>query len=159
VEGYTRISSRECSERPERVLSIFKLLRRSGIDSEELIPPAYVAGGLCWNFRIIYGGYDPSGIGVLYRPAGLSRLAKSSPWNRYLGSLKVLKIPSLVRQPHSYSVLSPTDCFKIPAPRGLAPDDCWIWGEWGLKEYKWKGSFLGWFVVLFVPVEPTWWAI
>ncbi len=22
--------------------------------------------------------------------------------------------------------------------------DCWNWGEWGLKEYKWKGSFLGW---------------
>jgi hypothetical protein len=24
--------------------------------------------------------------------------------------------------------------------------DCWNWGEWGLKEYKWKMSFLRWFV-------------
>jgi hypothetical protein len=22
------------------------------------------------------------------------------------------------------------------------PADCWSWGEWGLKEYKWKGFFL-----------------
>ncbi len=27
----------------------------------------------------------------------------------------------------------------------------WNWGRWGLKEYKWKGSFLGLFVGLFVP--------
>ncbi len=24
----------------------------------------------------------------------------------------------------------------------------WNWGSWGLKEYKWKGPFLGWFVGL-----------
>ncbi len=24
----------------------------------------------------------------------------------------------------------------------MAPIDCWNWGEWGLKEDKWKGSFL-----------------
>ncbi len=28
---------------------------------------------------------------------------------------------------------------------------CWNWGEWGLQEDKWKGSFLGWFVGLIVP--------
>ncbi len=27
--------------------------------------------------------------------------------------------------------------------RRMAPADCWNWGEWRLKEYKWKGSFLG----------------
>ncbi len=27
--------------------------------------------------------------------------------------------------------------------RGMAPAGCWNWGEWGLKEYKSKGPFLG----------------
>ncbi len=27
--------------------------------------------------------------------------------------------------------------------RRMAPAVCWNWGEWRLKEYKWKGSFLG----------------
>ncbi len=35
----------------------------------------------------------------------------------------------------------------------VAPADCWNWGKWGLKEYKWKGSFLGWFAGLFMPVQ------
>ncbi len=26
--------------------------------------------------------------------------------------------------------------------RGVGPAVCWNWGEWGLKEYKWNGSFL-----------------
>jgi hypothetical protein len=30
-------------------------------------------------------------IGLLYRPARLHRLAESTPWNRFLGSLKVYK--------------------------------------------------------------------
>ncbi len=30
--------------------------------------------------------------------------------------------------------------------RWVAPADCWNWGEWVLKEYKWKGSFLSWLV-------------
>jgi len=30
-------------------------------------------------------------IGLSYRPARLHRLAESIPWNRFLGSLKVLK--------------------------------------------------------------------
>ncbi len=33
----------------------------------------------------------------------------------------------------------------------VAPAGCWNWGEWGFKEYKWKVSFLGWFVGLIVP--------
>ncbi len=37
--------------------------------------------------------------------------------------------------------------------RGVATADWWNWGRWGLKEYKWKGSFLGWFVKLVVPVQ------
>jgi hypothetical protein len=36
---------------------------------------------------------------------------------------------------------------------GWPPADCWNCGEWGLKEYKWKGSFLGWFVGLVVTVQ------
>ncbi len=48
----------------------------------------------------------------------------------------------------------------------VAPADCWNWGEWGLKEYKWKGSFLDCFVGLVVPVQEEsfilpwlrWWA-
>ncbi len=37
--------------------------------------------------------------------------------------------------------------------RGVAPADRWNWGEWGNKEYKWMGSFLGWFVGLAVPEQ------
>ncbi len=44
-----------------------------------------------------------------------------------------------------------------PRPRetreGVAPAACWNWGELGLKEYKWKRSFLGWFVGLVVPEQ------
>ncbi len=39
--------------------------------------------------------------------------------------------------------------------RRVAPADDWKWGEWGLKEYKWKGSFLGWFVRFVVSVQET----
>ncbi len=39
--------------------------------------------------------------------------------------------------------------------RGVAPADCWNWGEWGLTGYKWKRSFLGGFVGLIVPVQET----
>ncbi len=42
--------------------------------------------------------------------------------------------------------------FGIGSLHGLAPADCWNWGKWGLKEYKWKGSFLGCFVGLVVPL-------
>jgi hypothetical protein len=37
--------------------------------------------------------------------------------------------------------------------RGVAPADWWNWGEWELEEYKWKESFLGWFVGFLVPVQ------
>ncbi len=37
--------------------------------------------------------------------------------------------------------------------RGVAPADCWNWGKWGLLENIWKGSFLGWFVGLIVPLQ------
>jgi hypothetical protein len=36
------------------------------------------------------------GIGLSYRPARLHRLAKSTPWSRFLGSFKSLNIPSLM---------------------------------------------------------------
>jgi hypothetical protein len=39
--------------------------------------------------------------------------------------------------------------------REVVPADCWNWGEWGLKEYKWKVPFLGWFVGLVIPVQET----
>ncbi len=35
-------------------------------------------------------------IGLSYRPARLHRLAEAIPWNRFLGSVKVLQIPALV---------------------------------------------------------------
>ncbi len=39
--------------------------------------------------------------------------------------------------------------------RGVAPADCWNWGEWELKDYNRKGTFLGWFVGLVVPMQET----
>jgi hypothetical protein len=44
-----------------------------------------------WYFRTICGARNRVGIGLSYRPARLHRLSKSIPWNRFLGSLKVLK--------------------------------------------------------------------
>ncbi len=37
------------------------------------------------------GARNRVGTGISYRPARLHRMAKSIPWNRFLGSLKVLK--------------------------------------------------------------------
>ncbi len=37
--------------------------------------------------------------------------------------------------------------------RGMGPAVCWNWGEWGLKEYKWNGSFLVCSFELVVPVQ------
>ncbi len=35
----------------------------------------------------------------------------------------------------------------------VAPAKRWNWDEWGLKEYKLKGSFIGWYVGFVVPVQ------
>jgi hypothetical protein len=37
------------------------------------------------------GARNRVGIGLSYRPARLHRLAESIPWNRFLGSIKILK--------------------------------------------------------------------
>ncbi len=37
--------------------------------------------------------------------------------------------------------------------RGVAPADCLICGKWGLFQYIWKVSFLGWLVGLLTPVQ------
>ncbi len=39
--------------------------------------------------------------------------------------------------------------------REVAPADSWKWGRRGHKEYKWKGSFLGYFLGLVVSVQET----
>jgi hypothetical protein len=52
--------------------------------------------------------------------------------------------------------VSPLACYELLyfwEQRGLAPADCWNWGKWGHKEYKWKWSFLGWFVGLVVSIQ------
>jgi hypothetical protein len=46
---------------------------------------------LCWNFRTIYWGQEPSMNRVVVPAANLDRLAELIPWNRLLGFLKVLK--------------------------------------------------------------------
>ncbi len=50
---------------------------------------------LCWNFITIYRDYEPSRNRVVVLTARLHRLAEAIPWNRFLGSFKVLKMPSL----------------------------------------------------------------
>ncbi len=43
-----------------------------------------------------------------------------------------------------YSRLKYTNCSLYKRHhRGVAPADCWNRGKWRLKEYIWKGSFLG----------------
>jgi hypothetical protein len=49
-----------------------------------LISHYFLVREQCWNFRTIYGGLEPSRIGLLYRPARLHGLAES-----FLGSLEV----------------------------------------------------------------------
>ncbi len=51
-----------------------------------------------WNEQLCFGILDNLwgprnrlGLGLPHRPAGLQRLAESIAWNRFLGSLKVLK--------------------------------------------------------------------
>ncbi len=39
---------------------------------------------------------------------------------------------------------------KLSTERLESRGPCWNWGEWGLKEYKCKGFFLGWFFGLVV---------
>ncbi len=46
-----------------------------------------------------------------------------------------------------------TDETRETIERGVAPADCWNWGGWGLKEYKWKSSYFDWFVGLVVPLQ------
>ncbi len=65
----------------ENRVRIFKLLRSTKIDSNELIPPGCVAcGGILeqslWS-------RNREWIGLSYRPARQQRLAKSIPWNRF----------------------------------------------------------------------------
>jgi hypothetical protein len=45
--------------------------------------------------------------------------------------------------------------YKVEAERLESGGPCWLlkMSEWGLKEYKWKVSVLGWFFGLFVPVQ------
>jgi hypothetical protein len=100
---------------------IFEHLWSPGIDSKESIPPAYVAwraGTInlfylvpsphrlfknsssapydyekAWDgiFEQSMGARNQVGIGLSYRPARLHRLAEFIPWNRFLGSIQVLK--------------------------------------------------------------------
>ncbi len=55
----------------------------------------------------------------------------------------ILRIPG----PAPFFLVGP----EIPEMGG--PADCWNWGKWGLREYIWKGPFLGWFHGLLVPVQ------
>ncbi len=66
---------------------IFKLLWSQEIDSKESIPSAYVARARI--FKKSMGARHRVGIGLLYRPARLHRLAEFIPWNRLLGSINV----------------------------------------------------------------------
>ncbi len=45
----------------------------------------------CWNFWTVYGVRNQVGIGFSYRSSRPHRLAESIPWNRFLGSIEVLK--------------------------------------------------------------------
>ncbi len=87
----------------KRTEAVFlKFLRSPGIDSKELIPPAYALAGLynnpiptwflapldcsivpapCWYLKESMGTRNRVGIGLLYRLARLNRLAELIPRN------------------------------------------------------------------------------
>jgi hypothetical protein len=71
---------------------------------------------------------------------------KKDPFHMYTVSTVSRGHPSLVS-------LACKDTSERLQKGGFA--DCWDLGKWGLKEYKWKESFLGWFVGLFVPLQET----
>jgi hypothetical protein len=50
------------------------------------------SGTRAWIFKKSMGARNRGGIGLSYRPARLHRLAEFIPWNRFLGSINVLKI-------------------------------------------------------------------
>jgi hypothetical protein len=49
-------------------------------------------------FKKSMGARQRVGIGISYRPARLHRLAELMPWNRFLGSINVLKYGLWVRR-------------------------------------------------------------
>jgi hypothetical protein len=78
---------------------VLKLYKSPGIDSKESIPPRY---GACRAEPVFVDLLRSPGIDfqhsgparqpyLSYRPARLHRLAKSIPWNRFLGSINVYK--------------------------------------------------------------------
>ncbi len=66
-------------------------------------------------------------------------------WRRYLWKKSYVLYYEMSFGPYTIVLIRET--------RGMGPADCWNWGEWELKEYKWKGSFLGCSVRLVVPVQ------
>jgi hypothetical protein len=71
--------------RPRYRDGIFKLIRSPGIDSAAYV--AWQAGAGIIEQSM--GARNGVGIGLSNRPARLHSLAKSIPWNRFLGSLQV----------------------------------------------------------------------
>ncbi len=73
------------------------------------------------------GARNRDGIGLSYRPARLHRLAKSIPWNLFLGSLKVkfehrslIMVVSIDYKPHRVGkVLSVSPVVGIGTPPPL----------------------------------------
>jgi hypothetical protein len=86
-------------------------------------------GVLCWNFRTVYGGL---GRGLTYRPARQHRLAESIPWNRFLGLLKVKKIPSLSSKQQHTPVINRInahrECATLSRPYCVADWNAWVGG-------------------------------
>ncbi len=105
---------------------IFKLLRSPGIDSKELIPPAYVAWR-AWdeNLSLAMGRGINSRNRVWNWVAKLHRLSgrydnPMPTW--FLAPIAGLKLPTLYDNPIPTRFLAPIGCSKIPAlftPSGL----------------------------------------
>ncbi len=62
-----------------------------------------------------------------------------------VNTLTLYVVPTVIRKSEE---LQENTSGSAADKRGVAPADCWNWGELGFKEYKLKGSFISWFVGL-----------
>ncbi len=99
--------------------------------------------------------YKPilSQVNVTQPPMWSSRpqKAKFRPKANSCGRLSYVKASSNLTLTRLWNLV--TGSIPESLERGPVETDCWNRCDWGLKEFKWKGSFLGWIVGLLVPVQ------
>jgi hypothetical protein len=93
---------------------VYTLAGSSGIFNQSMRARNRVGIGLSYRagiFKQTMRARNKVGIGLPYRPARLHRLAELIPWNRFLGSIQVLKFGLRPASPHKLAELIPWNRF------------------------------------------------